>query len=123
MRTWSRRRLSSIAVVLLIAIAALSLPHAPEPGHEPEAAGFVAGDGSDGVLTAATPVEGQEIHCLACHWARAFRPVVETRFLAQPIDHARIARHVRAEPGRRSSPVSQPSLRAPPVASLPFLHA
>jgi hypothetical protein len=122
MRTWSRRRLSSIAVVLLISIAALSLPHGAEPGHEPEFAGFVAGDGTDGVLTPEAPGEGQELHCLACHWARAFRPVIETRFLAQPIDDTRLARHVRAEAGRRSSPVSQPSLRAPPIASLPSLY-
>ncbi|MNC87655.1 hypothetical protein D3C83_33970 [compost metagenome] len=123
MRTWSRRRLSSIAVVLLIAIGALSLPHGAEPGHEPEFAGFVAGDGTDGVVTPESSDEGQELHCLACHWARAFRPVVETGFLAQPIDNTRMARHVRAEQGRRSSPASQPSLRAPPVASLPSLHA
>jgi hypothetical protein len=123
MRSWSRRRLSSIAVALLVSIAALSLPHGVEPGHEPEFAGFVAGDGTDGVLGSDASGDGHEIHCLACHWARAFRPVVETRFLSQPLDNARTARHVRTEQGRRSSPVSQPSLRAPPVASLLFIHA
>lgn len=118
-----RRRVSSIALALLVSIAALSVPHGAEPGHEPEFAGFLAADGTDGALAPATSTEGHELHCLACHWARAFRPVVETRYLAQPIDNARIARHVRSERGHHSSPVSQPSLRSPPVAPLPAIHA
>ena len=118
-----RRRLSSIALALLVSIVALSVPHGAEPGHEPEFAGFLAGDGTDGVLESAGSAGGHDIHCLACHWARAFRPVVETRYRAQLIDNARVARHVRAEQGRHSPPVSQPSLRSPPVAPLPVIHA
>lgn len=118
-----RRRLSSIALALLVSIAALSVPHGTEPGHEPEFAGFLAGDGTDGVLESAAATEGHAIHCLACHWARAFRPVVETRYRAHPIDNARVARHVPREQGRHTTPVSQPSLRSPPVASLPGSHA
>ena len=44
-------------------------------------------------------------------------------YMSSALDNTRMAGGVRAEPGRRSSPVSQPSLRAPPVASLPSLHA
>jgi hypothetical protein len=123
MSRWFRRHLSPVAAALLVSIAALSVPHEAEPGHESEFAGFVAGDGSDGVLSTEGSGEGHEIHCLACHWARAFRPAVEGRYLAQLPDNGRIARQVGAPRGHLHSPISQPSLRSPPAASLPAVHA
>jgi hypothetical protein len=123
MSCWSRRRLSAIAIALLVAIAALSVPHEAQRGHESEFAGFVAGDGSDGVFSTENPDAGHQFHCLACHWARAFRPAVEARYLASPADNGRIARSAGVARGDYRLPVSQPSLRAPPVATLPPVHA
>lgn len=121
MSRWFRRHLSPVAAALLVSIAALSVPHGAEPGHESEFAGFVAGDGSDGNLSGEQSGDGSEIHCLACHWARAFRPSTEGRYVAEPFDAAPVARHAGAVPGRRAAAVSQPSLRSPPAIALPFL--
>jgi hypothetical protein len=60
--------------------------------------------------------EAHAQHCLACHWARAFRPYVEVRFVAAPA----------AECGAEINPdafiawppglAAQPSLRSPPAS-------
>jgi hypothetical protein len=123
MSRWFRRHLSPVAAALLVSIAALSVPHEAEPGHESEFVGFVAGDGSDGAFSTESPDEGHEFHCLACHWARAFRPAVEARYLALPSDNGRIARPSGVARGHYRFPVSQPSLRSPPIAALPAVLA
>ena len=55
------------------------------------------------------------LHCLACHWARSFRPCAETGSLTAPDDDPGARFLAEALPIPVSSTVAQPPLRSPPA--------
>ena len=55
------------------------------------------------------------LHCLACHWARSFRPCAETGYLDAPVNDAGVRLLVEALPLTPASIAAQPTLRSPPA--------
>jgi hypothetical protein len=57
------------------------------------------------------------LHCLACHWARTFRPRAEPVYLAAPACEARAVLPIEAVSHLSASIAAQPPLRSPPALS------
>ena len=116
-----RRHLRVLAAIVLVSVSSLG-------GLSTALHGLTCHDAEDGPLLvahdasahafrgAALPDGPRDVHCVLCHWTRAFGPSVQSvavasdavsRPLALPSDAASIARLTAA---------SQPPLRAPPSA-------
>ena len=116
---WLRARARPLAVALLALMATLGtsvyVPHAADC-HDPDCdLIIVAHDASAHRLTSnSSAAETHPLHCLACHWARSFRPRTESRVLPTPDVRAGHHVHVEYFTAAVSAPVAQPPLRSPP---------
>lgn len=116
MLKWSRTRASAIAPLLLVSLAALTLPHADGSDHDSDGAFalFVVHDaGGHGVGVPASE-DAEPGHCAICHWSRPFRPLTQTAVVA--IASAATTRFFRAvdSAAAKTDTAAQPPLRAPP---------
>lgn len=113
--TWRRVTAHLLCAVLLVTSVA-SLAHA-RSDHDPDCAPFLTlHDASAHTIGAGTETpEAPPVHCLACHWARSFRPRVETAYVEAPAAQSDVRLLVEAAPVAWASPVSQPPLRSPPA--------
>jgi hypothetical protein len=123
-----RRRLRVLAAAVLVSVSALGTWSTVAHGldcHDAECAPvMVAHDASAHAFRSATlPAGERDVHCVLCHWTRAFgapvhsvavEPFVVGRPLAIPPPDVSVAWLVAA---------SQPPLRAPPSAPLVALVA
>lgn len=55
------------------------------------------------------------LHCLVCHWVRAFRPRTEARFVSALASESGVSLPVQFFAIASRAPVAQPPLRSPPV--------
>ena len=117
-----RRHLRVLASIVLVAVSSLgawsTAVHGLDCHDVEDGPSVVAHDASAHAFRgAALPAGERELHCVLCHWTRAFGPCVQamagvsstvSRPLALPSDGASVA-------GLTVS--SQPPLRAPPLRS------
>jgi len=61
------------------------------------------------------PDDAPPFHCLACHWARSFRPSADASSAAAPIVVPLPPRCDEADATCSASRASQPPLRSPPL--------
>ena len=123
MRHQIRHHLRALAAAVLVSVSALGAWSTFGHGldcfdHDDVAVAVVVHDASAHVFRGAAPAdEDRPIHCVLCHWTRAFGPSVQSvasapslvdRTVAIPVDDATVPRLVAAV---------QPPLRAPPSAS------
>lgn len=111
---WFRQRLTPVALVVLIAVAALGLPHA-EDGHDADCTLVaVAHDASaHRVGAASTHDVAPPVHCLACHWLRALsRPCAARQVERQAASHIGLRSDAPALPAFALD--TRPPLRGPP---------
>ena len=75
-----------VAVAVLVSLTTLGLPHAIGPGHDADCdIIIVAHDASAHQIHAdRTGDTTDTVHCLACHWARSFKPRSDTTYLRRP---------------------------------------
>jgi hypothetical protein len=121
-----RRHLRALAATMLVSLSALGAWSTIAHGldcHDAECLpAVVAHDASAHAFNSPEPPDGErELHCVLCHWTRAFSPGVQSvsaapvpvsRSLTIPTADASVVRMVAAV---------QPPLRAPPSAfSLDF---
>lgn len=59
--------------------------------------------------------EAHPLHCLVCHWVRAFRPRTEARIVSTLTSPAGLNLPVQLFSTTLGAPVSQPPLRSPPA--------
>jgi hypothetical protein len=115
MLKWFRTRASAIVPALLLALAALTLPHA-DPDHDADGAFalLVVHDASGHGVSAPPSEDGEPSHCAICHWSRPFRPLTQTTVLA--ITSVAAAGFSRIDDFRaaKTDSAAQPPLRAPP---------
>jgi hypothetical protein len=105
------------AAALIVAIAALSLPHSLDPHHDADNHGVVIHDASGHRIGGPESTQDDHpLHCLACHLARSSRLRPDGVQLGQPDPQP--ATLVRAPSSSKASGPShaQPSLRAPPAS-------
>jgi hypothetical protein len=124
MLRWFRLHASLLASTLLVALLALAgataAPHA-EDCHDACLPARVEHDESahrfEGVPDAA---DSHTLHCLVCHWVRAFRPHASARIATAVAADGGTIVHLDAVPVVRRTQVAQPPLRSPPVSSVAF---
>jgi hypothetical protein len=125
MLEWLRNRSARVAAALLLSLLTASLSQAmpahADAGHDDHAlAGgrsTVPHNESDHELRANVPSDAAHpLHCLVCHWARAFRPLATPSAEVAPTFESRfhVQRAVLAAP--RSVAPPQLSLRSPPAS-------
>ena len=117
MLKWFRTRLSGVARLLVLSLAALALPHA-DSNHDADSAFALLAvhDASGhGVGTPASE-DAEPGHCAICHLSRPFRPLPQTAIPAItsaattgffPVDDSTTA---------KTDAAAQPPLRAPPLS-------
>src|SRR5918994_7410319 len=79
MLKWFRTRASATAPILLLSLAALTLPHA-DSDHDADGAFalLVVHDASGHGIGAPASEDTEPNHCAICHWSRPFRPLTHT---------------------------------------------
>ena len=117
MLKWFRVRASSIALVAMFSMAAVGgsavVPHEDDcheacpasAGHNP-AAHRIGGKSVD--------ADSHPLHCLVCHWVRAFRPRTEARIVSAPSTETAVNVYIEIVSVSGRAPVAQPPLRSPP---------
>ena len=117
---WFRERASGIAAPLLLTVAtligSLSLPHAADCVDADDGVILVVHDATAHRIGGHAPIDPQPDHCLFCHWARSFRPHIETKFVPAQAADAGVKIHADFLTVARTTAVAQPSLRSPPAA-------
>ena len=118
MLQWSRARAASIATTAMLAMAAVGgsavVPHADDC-HDAACGLPVEHDAADHRIGASSvDDDSHTLHCVVCHWVRAFRPGIEGRFVAAPHNDPAVRFHTDVVSIAGRAPVAQPPLRSPP---------
>jgi hypothetical protein len=117
-----RRHLRVLAAAALVSVSALgtwsSLAHRLDC-HDTECLPVaVAHDASAHAFRGAPPLDGErEVHCVLCHWTRAFGPSVQSVSLVPSLASRSLAHSAADASVARLTTAVQPPLRAPPAAS------
>lgn len=120
MLQWFRARASSIAVAAILSMAAVGgsavVPHEDDCHDAACAAIYVEHNAAaHRVGTAQTETDNHPLHCLVCHWVRAFRPRAEARIVSAPASEAGVSISAEFVTVSGRAPVAQPPLRSPPA--------
>jgi hypothetical protein len=114
---WFRVRSRRFAAVAMLSLAFAGLsaaaPH-EEDCHEGCPAIAVEHDASAHRIASPDATDEHAIHCLACHWARSFRPRTESRVSIARAPEVGLNLHLEYVPAAVSAPIAQPPLRSPP---------
>ena len=125
MLAWVRNQSARVARALLLSLltatASQAAPSHADAGHDDHltSAGLasIPHNESDHALRADVPADGAHpLHCLVCHWARAFRPLASPSAEIAPTLEARYHVHRAAFRAPRSVSPPQLSLRSPPAS-------
>ena len=118
MLQWFRARAAAIAPILLLSLAALTLPHASDSAHDADGnfAIVFAHDAAGHAVGRPSAAEEPPDHCAICHFSRPFRPLTQITFIAAAAlqSSARILHDIHAV--AKTDLSAQPPLRAPPLS-------
>jgi hypothetical protein len=120
MLQWFRLKASRIAATVIVAMAAVGgsavAPHEDDCHDATCRSILVEHDAAAHRIGAAsTADDNHPLHCLVCHWVRAFRPRIEVRFVSTLTADAGISVPVALFTISGRAPVAQPPLRSPPA--------
>jgi hypothetical protein len=119
MMQWFRARASFIATVAIVSMAAVGgsavVPH-EDDCHDVacQSVAVIHDAAAHRVGVASAPEDDHSLHCVVCHWARAFRPRPEARVASNWSAAAPPALALQLFVTSVGAPVSQPPLRSPP---------
>jgi hypothetical protein len=116
--SWWQRATARVLCVALLIASITSVTHARTDCDGDCAAALVVGhDASAHSIRSDTALPDEPpIHCLACHWARSFRPSATAGYLDAPAQDAGLRCLVEAAPVAAVSTIAQPPLRSPPFS-------
>jgi len=120
MLRWCRLQASRIALTAMVSMAVAGgsavVPHEDDchdAGCSSIAVEHNASAHRVGAATAAD--DSHPLHCLVCHWVRAFRPRTEVRIVSTLTANAGLSVPVQLFTTSTGPQVSQPPLRSPPA--------
>lgn len=119
MLKWFRAWTRCTAVVVLASLASLGISLAgahSDDCHDGCLVAVVHDASAHQVSPGSSTPEAPPLHCLVCHWARAFRPRTETVFVAAPVAATGIWINVEIFTAAPVAPSAQPPLRSPPAS-------
>jgi hypothetical protein len=117
-----RRHLRVLAAAVLVSVSALgawsSLAHRLDC-HDAECLPVaVEHDAAAHAFRGApAPESERDVHCVLCHWTRAFGPSVQSASVVLPLVSRALARWAADASVARLTTAVQPPLRAPPAAA------
>jgi hypothetical protein len=120
MLQWFRARASRIATVAMLALATVGgsavVPH-EDDCHDAgcQSLAVVHNAAAHRVGAAVAANDDHPLHCLVCHWVRAFRPRTEARIVSTLTAADRVVLPTQLFVTSAGGPVSQPPLRSPPA--------
>lgn len=123
MLQWFRAHSLRIAATLILAMGAVgasaALPH-EDDCHDAACRSIVVEHNAAAhrIGAASAADDSHPLHCLVCHWVRAFRPRTEVRFVSTLTADAGISVPVALFTISSRAPVAQPPLRSPPSSPL-----
>jgi hypothetical protein len=120
MLAWYRGGARAVASVLLVAFATLGAATAA-PHHDDCHEAFCASSAvvhDPAAHSVQSPPEPDEhpLHCVVCHWIRAFKPAAASVQHAAPSIPDDVLVHAPFVGTPASFPAAQPPLRSPPVS-------
>ena len=124
-----RHHLRALAAAVLVSVSALGAWSTFAHGldcfdHDDAVVAVVVHDASAHVFSsAASTDEDRPIHCVLCHWTRAFGPSVQSVSATPSLVDRTVAIPVDDATAPRLLATAQPPLRAPPSASTPQVAA
>ena len=123
MLPWFRIRAPHVAattLVWLIAVGGVAVVPHEDDCHDAACGAVVVEHDAAAhrVGSASDDPDSHPIHCLVCHWVRAFRPRTETRFVSAVASEAGVRIPVQYFEISRRAPAAQPPLRSPPASPL-----
>ena len=117
---WFRARAARVAAVTMVWMALVGasaiVPH-DDDSHDTYAFAGTHDHSAHRVEAAESDVGSHPLHCLVCHWVRAFRPRTEARIASLPATDAGISLPLELFSISAAAQVSQPPLRSPPSHS------
>jgi hypothetical protein len=120
---WFRAKASSIAVTAMLSMAVVSgaavVPH-EDDCHDAACRAIAVEHNPSAHRVGTTPVDDNNhpLHCLVCHWVRAFRPNTEARIVSAPAAPAIVNLNFEIVTISGRAPVAQPPLRSPPTSPI-----
>ena len=124
MLAWYRARTRSLASLLLVALASLAAatgaPHADDCHETLCITAVVEHDPAAHQVQGKPPSDAHPLHCVICHWIRAFKPAAQTAYSQTPPVPDDVLVHAPFVGTPASFPAAQPPLRSPPA---PPAHA
>lgn len=123
MLQWFRARASCLALAALASMATVGaasvVPHEDDCHDAACRSIAIEHDASDHRIGEAAAGDDHPLHCVVCHWVRAFRPPAEARIVSTLSAPAAISIPVQRFTTSAGAPVSQPPLRSPPSSPIP----
>ena len=119
MMVWFRDRGPFIATVAIVSMAAAGasavVPH-EDDCHDVacQSIAVIHDASAHRVGLASSPEDDHSLHCVVCHWARAFRPRPEARVVSTSSAASPLALPLQLFVTAVGAPASQPPLRSPP---------
>ncbi len=116
----ARRHLRVLATAVLLSLCAVggwsAFGHGLDHHDADDVAAFVVQDASAHAFRNAVPADGdQPVHCVLCHWTRAFGTHVQGVSLAQAVASRALVVHTADASLLHHVTAGQPPLRAPPA--------
>lgn len=121
MLQWFRIRAARVAATTLVWMFAVGgaavAPHGDDCHDAACSAIIVEHDASAHRVGApSADADTHPLHCLVCHWVRAFRPRTEARFVSALASETGVRLPVQFFTITSRAPVAQPPLRSPPAS-------
>ena len=121
MLQWFRVRASRIAAMAMLSMAAVGgsavLPHEDDCHGASCSPAAVAHDAAAHRVGAPPSADASHpLHCVVCHWVRAFRPRTEARIVSTLAEKAGVRIAIDIVPASAGAPAAQPPLRSPPAS-------
>jgi hypothetical protein len=120
MLRWYRARSRAVARLLLAALASLAAataaPHADDCRDALCVADVVGHEAADHSVEAPPAPDDHALHCIVCHWIRAFKPAIQSTTAAAPSIPDVVRVHPPFSGALSAFRAAQPPLRSPPSA-------
>ena len=120
MLAWYRTRTRALAGLLLVAMTALAAataaPHADDCHETLCVNSVVDHDPESHRFEGPPPADDHSLHCVICHWIRAFKPAIQAAQSPTPPTPDDVLVHAPFIGTPAAFPAAQPPLRSPPIS-------
>lgn len=110
-------RVAAITLVWLVAVGGVAVAPHEDDCHDAACSALVIEHDAAAhrVGAPSSDSDGHPLHCLVCHWVRAFRPRTEARFVSAVATETAARIPVQYFEISSRAPAAQPPLRSPPA--------